>query len=53
MKHLQSEGELRKMLANYEKLGLRRIARMEKEKEKEEEIHLDLTNVWHTKTLRQ
>lgn len=51
MKHLQSEGELRKMLANYEKLGLRRVARVEKEKE--EEIHLDLTNVWHTKTHRQ
>jgi len=30
MKHLYSEGELRKMLANYEKLGLRRVARVEK-----------------------
>jgi hypothetical protein len=30
MKHLHSEGELRKMLANYEKLGLRRVARVEK-----------------------
>lgn len=53
MAHLHSQGQLRKMLAVYEKLGLRRVARSDRQNLIDEDFHIDLTNLWHTKTRAQ
>lgn len=41
------------MLAVYEKVGMRRVARAEREVYSEESFHIDLTNLWQTKTRSQ
>jgi hypothetical protein len=41
------------MLASYEKIGLRRVAKADRDKSLEDSFYLDLTNLWQTKTRNQ
>ena len=49
---MQSEisTKLRKTIANYQKLGVRRMAKAENHGKRSTNFYLDLTNVWNTKS---
>lgn len=49
----ETEVEMRKILASYEKLGARRVARAHNLNHRQSNFYLDLTNIWRTKTPQQ
>lgn len=47
------DSSMRKTLANYEKIGVRRMARAEHPSKRNTKFYLDLTNLWRTNSQDQ
>lgn len=50
---MNEEVSMRKTLANYEKIGVRRMARAERFSKRNTKFYLDLTNLWRTNSQDQ